>query len=212
MRTEPLEAVSIKRCRLSSVGIPMFKIRRSHDRLIFNMGIPYLGKTVYILSRALVRSSLVSSLALRRTKRVVLDRPRFWRLHFFSTSQKGIKNQWQQKHVLMLSSHMLNYMQYNRNTAWLSDTVRQTSRGVISQKMRNKSHWIQQRIYRLTVCNRRAFAFSRRCWVSRSRPRVFRETITVISLWRHNSGPCDKEESIAAHSNAIPRTMGCITI
>ena len=78
--------------------------------------------------------------------------------------------------------------------------------------MRNKSHWIQQRIYRLTVCNRRAIALSRRCWVSRSRPRVFRETITVISLWRHNSGPCDNEESIAAHSNAIPRTMDCTTI
>ena len=78
-------------------------------------------------------------------------------------------------------------------------------------EMWNKSHWILQRIYRLTVCNRRAFALSRRCRVSRSRPRVFRETITVISLWRHNSGPWDNAESIAAHSNAIPRTMGCIT-
>ena len=29
----------------------MLKIRRSNDRLIFNMGIPYLGKTVFILSR-----------------------------------------------------------------------------------------------------------------------------------------------------------------
>ena len=65
-------------------------------------------------------------------------------------------------------------------------------RGYFSE-MRSKSHWIQQRIYRLTVCNRRAFALSRRCWVSRSRPRVFRETITVISLWRHNSGPCDNK-------------------
>ena len=76
----------------------------------------------------------------------------------------------------------------------------------------NKSHWILQRIYRLTVCNHRAFALSRCCRVSRSRPRVFRETITVISLWRHNNGPWDNAESIAAHSNAIPRTMGCITI
>ena len=79
-------------------------------------------------------------------------------------------------------------------------------------EMRNKSHWIQQRIYRLTVCNRGAFALPRRCWGSRSRPRVFRERITVISLWRHNSDPCDNEESIAAHSNAIPRAMGCVTI
>ena len=29
----------------------MLKIRRSRDRLIFNMGIPYLGKTVFILRR-----------------------------------------------------------------------------------------------------------------------------------------------------------------
>ena len=39
-----LGAVSIQRCRLTSIGIPMLKIRRSHDRLIFNMGIPILGK------------------------------------------------------------------------------------------------------------------------------------------------------------------------
>ena len=57
-------------------------------------------------------------------------------------------------------------------------------------EMWNKSHWILQRIYRLTVYNRRAFALSRHCEVSHSRPRVFRQTmITVISLWRHNSGP-----------------------
>ena len=29
----------------------MLKIRRSHDRLIFNMEIPYLAKTVFILRR-----------------------------------------------------------------------------------------------------------------------------------------------------------------
>ena len=75
----------------------------------------------------------------------------------------------------------------------------------------NKSHWILQRIYRLTFCNRRAFTLSRRCRVSRSRPRVSGETITVISLWRHNSGPWDNGEYIAAHSNATPRTMGSIT-
>ena len=79
-------------------------------------------------------------------------------------------------------------------------------------EMCNKSHCIQQRMYRLKVCNRRAFALSRRCRVSRSRPRVSGETITVISLWRHNNGPWDNGESIAAHSNATPRTMGSITI
>ena len=79
-------------------------------------------------------------------------------------------------------------------------------------EMCNKSHWILQRIYRLTDCDNRTFALSRCFRVSRSRPRVFHETITVISLWCHNSGPCDNEESIADHNNAIPRTMGCITI
>ena len=38
-----LGAVSIKRC-LTGLGIPMLKIRRSGDRLIFNMGIPIPGK------------------------------------------------------------------------------------------------------------------------------------------------------------------------
>ena len=40
-----------KRCRLTSIGISMLKIRQSHDRLIFNMGIPYLAKKVFILRR-----------------------------------------------------------------------------------------------------------------------------------------------------------------
>ena len=31
-------------CVLTSIGIPMLKIRRSRDRLIFNMGIPIPGK------------------------------------------------------------------------------------------------------------------------------------------------------------------------
>ena len=73
-------------------------------------------------------------------------------------------------------------------------------------EMCNKSHWIPQRIYRLKVCNRRALALSRRC------PHVFRETITVISLWRHNGSPWDNGESIATNSKATCRTMGCITI
>ena len=79
-------------------------------------------------------------------------------------------------------------------------------------EMGYKSHGILQRIYRLTHCNRRAFVLSIRCRLSHSRPRVFRETITVITLWRHNSNPWDNGESTAAHSNAIPRTMGCITV
>ena len=42
-------AVSILRCRLTNIGIPMLKIRRSCDRLIFNMGIPIPGKdSLYI--------------------------------------------------------------------------------------------------------------------------------------------------------------------
>ena len=40
-----LGAVSISRCCLTSIGIPMLKIRRSRDRLIFNIGTPCMGKT-----------------------------------------------------------------------------------------------------------------------------------------------------------------------
>ena len=39
-----LGPVSIYRCRLSSIRIPMLMIRRSRNRLIFNMGIPIPGK------------------------------------------------------------------------------------------------------------------------------------------------------------------------
>ena len=35
----------------ASIRIPMLKITSFRDRLIFNMGIPYLGKTVFILRR-----------------------------------------------------------------------------------------------------------------------------------------------------------------
>ena len=35
---------SIQRCRLTSKGNPMLKIRRSHDRIIFDMGISMPGK------------------------------------------------------------------------------------------------------------------------------------------------------------------------
>ena len=54
----------------------MLKIRRSRDRLIFNMGIPYLGRTVFILKRgpaayqgrtwhAMIAYTTVYSLAMR---------------------------------------------------------------------------------------------------------------------------------------------------
>ena len=33
------------------LGIPMFKIRRSRDRLIFNIGDPYTGKTTFFILR-----------------------------------------------------------------------------------------------------------------------------------------------------------------
>ena len=39
-----LGTVSIERCRLTSIVIPMLKTRRSRNRLIFNMGIPIPGK------------------------------------------------------------------------------------------------------------------------------------------------------------------------
>ena len=48
----------------------------------------------------------------------------------------------------------------------------------------NRSHRILQRIYRLTDCNRRPFALSRRCRMFYSRPRVLRETQTAILFWR----------------------------
>ena len=44
--------VNKKRCRLTNIGIPMWKIRRSRDCLLFNMGIPYLEKTVFLLRRS----------------------------------------------------------------------------------------------------------------------------------------------------------------
>ena len=39
-----LGGISIQRCHLTSIGIPMLKIRRSRDRFIFNMEIPIPGK------------------------------------------------------------------------------------------------------------------------------------------------------------------------
>ena len=48
-----LGAVSIYTCRLTGIGIPMLKTRRSHDHRILNMGISIPGKTsLYIPSDA----------------------------------------------------------------------------------------------------------------------------------------------------------------
>ena len=43
--------MSIEGCSFTSIGIPMLKMRRPRDRLIFNMGIHYMGKTVFLLKQ-----------------------------------------------------------------------------------------------------------------------------------------------------------------
>ena len=76
-----VRGVSIYRCLLNSTGIPKLKIRRSHDRLIFNMWIPIHEKTVFILRRDPVRqqpwytpiSLNNSSLSERRIKFVTFN-------------------------------------------------------------------------------------------------------------------------------------------
>ena len=45
-KSKKLGGIYIKRC-YTSIGIPMLNIRQSRDHLIFNMGIPYLGKTLF---------------------------------------------------------------------------------------------------------------------------------------------------------------------
>ena len=50
-------AVSSYGCRITSIGIPMLKIRRSRNRLIFNLGILIPGKTVFIFKRAQITCS-----------------------------------------------------------------------------------------------------------------------------------------------------------
>ena len=60
IRLKKFGAVSIQTCRLTSIGIPILKIRRSRDRLIFNMGILYPGKTVFILRQGPGRSIWLS--------------------------------------------------------------------------------------------------------------------------------------------------------
>ena len=64
-----LLGVSIYSCRLTRIGIPMLKIRRSHDRLIFNMGIPIPGKDgLYIETglRSLHSNTCLVSLVISR--------------------------------------------------------------------------------------------------------------------------------------------------
>ena len=43
------EGISIWRCHLTKIGIPMLKIRWSCDCIIFNMGIPIPGNTFFII-------------------------------------------------------------------------------------------------------------------------------------------------------------------
>ena len=47
-----LGAVSIRKTVLPGMAIPMLKIRRPNDRLIFNMGIAIPGKTVFLIETA----------------------------------------------------------------------------------------------------------------------------------------------------------------
>ena len=47
--TGNLGAVSIRKTVLLGMAIPMLKIRRPTGRLIFNMGIPIPGKTVFYI-------------------------------------------------------------------------------------------------------------------------------------------------------------------
>ena len=49
MESNVPRVISIYRYHLTSKGIPITKIRRSDDRLIFIQGIPIHGKTVFIL-------------------------------------------------------------------------------------------------------------------------------------------------------------------
>ena len=49
MREPNLGAVSIRKTVLPGMAIPMLKIRRPNGRLIFNMGIPIPGKTVFYI-------------------------------------------------------------------------------------------------------------------------------------------------------------------
>ena len=49
MAGDILGAVSIRKTVLLGMAIPMLKIRRPTGRLIFNMGIPIPGKTVFLI-------------------------------------------------------------------------------------------------------------------------------------------------------------------
>ena len=49
--SQNLGAISIRKTVLPGMAIPMLKIRRPNGRLIFNMEIPYVDKTVFILRR-----------------------------------------------------------------------------------------------------------------------------------------------------------------
>ena len=71
--------------------------------------------------------------------------------------------------------------------------------GVISRKCATDHFEIQQTMDRFTVHDPRRGP--------RSGPRICHEKLAVVLLWRHNSGHGDKAASIAAHGNALFRTM-----
>ena len=80
-------AASIQRCRLTSIGVPMLKIRRPHDRPIFNLGIPIPGKDgLYIetgprfyLTRSNVSVGTLSCIRVLSHIRGFLGDQRLWR-------------------------------------------------------------------------------------------------------------------------------------
>ena len=98
-----LGAVSVWRCRLTSIGIPMLKIRRSHDRLIFNMGIPIPEKDGLNIE---TDSWRYLTLALTNQLHVQLRRKRIIHVHVVS---KVLKNIWKQNLFLGLSRPDLYY-------------------------------------------------------------------------------------------------------
>ena len=67
-------AISIYRCILTSIGIPIIKIKQSHDHLIFIMEIFIPGKTVLILRQGPDILSFLRSLVKAYKRRYVPSR------------------------------------------------------------------------------------------------------------------------------------------
>ena len=60
-------------CRLTSTGTPTLKIRRSRDRLIFNMGIPIPGRAGFYIETRLARGVAWYVLMLRPSSTFLLQ-------------------------------------------------------------------------------------------------------------------------------------------